>query len=79
VNQVSNISGTSVTGSVQNMLGNVFGGDNPALDPQKAVVRNDKSRFFNTSLANFLSGLGLQNTQKGSYQNIAANEVRRGG
>jgi hypothetical protein len=78
VNQVSNISGTSVTGTVGNALGNVFGGDNPTFDPQKAVVRKDKERWLNTSLANFLTGLGLQNTQKGSYQNIAASEVRRG-
>lgn len=73
VNQVANISGYSPTGSI----GNIFG-DGPIPDPQRAMQRGEKEAFFNTSLANFMTGLGWQDVDKQSYRNIAANEIRRG-
>lgn len=59
VNQVANISGHSVVG---------LGAE------QRAVEIGDKSRVFNTQLVNFLTGLGLMDTRKDSYQNIALKE-----
>jgi len=59
VNQVANISGTSITG---------LGAD------QRAVEIGEKNRVFNTQLVNFLTGLGLLDTSKPSYKNIATKE-----
>ncbi|HSW91322.1 MAG TPA: winged helix-turn-helix domain-containing protein [Candidatus Saccharimonadales bacterium] len=59
VNQVANISGYSVTG-----LG----------DPQRQVALGEKQHFFNAQMVNFLTGLGLMDTQKESYRNIATRE-----
>jgi hypothetical protein len=59
VNQVANLSGYSVTG-----LG----------DPQRQVALGEKQHFFNAQMVNFLTGLGLMDTQKESYRNIATRE-----
>jgi hypothetical protein len=59
VNQVANISGHSVTG-----LGAM----------QRQVEIGEKNRVFNTQLVNFLTGLGLMDTGKESYKNIATRE-----
>lgn len=69
VNQASTISGYSATGT----LGNLFSGL-MQLDPQRSVARGEKAHFFNESLTNFLSGLGVQTLNKDSYQNIARKE-----
>jgi hypothetical protein len=69
VNQVAAISGWSPTGTVANIVQGFPNGS--FLDPQRAVQRNEKNHFLNLSLANFLTGLGIDYTDKQSYQNIA--------
>ena len=69
VNQVAGISGYSPTGTVAALLRGL-----PVPDPQRAVARGEKDHFFNASLVNFLTGLGVQNIDKPSYQKIALKE-----
>jgi len=68
VNQIANISGYSPTGSIATLSQGL------GLDPQRAMQRGEKEAFFNTNLANFLSGLGIQNYDKPSYRKIAIKE-----
>lgn len=60
VNQIANISGYSVTG-----LG----------AQQRAAELGEKQHFFNTSMVNFLTGIGLQDYGKPSYKRFAAREA----
>jgi hypothetical protein len=60
LNQVSTISGQSASSGF--------------MDPQRAVEIGDKNRFFNEQMANFLTGLGIQNYGKPSYKVIAGKE-----
>jgi hypothetical protein len=73
VNQVAGISGYSPTGTVAAILRGL-----PVPDPQRAVARGEKQHFFNESLVNFLTGLGIQSVDKGSYQRIALKEQGEG-
>lgn len=59
-NQVSNIVGQSASSGF--------------IDPQRAVEKGEKDRFFNLQMVNFLTGLGLQDYGKPSYKTIAAKE-----
>ena len=70
VNQVAGISGYSPTGTVAALLNGL-----PVPDPQRAVARGEKDHFFNSSLVNLLTGLGIQNVDKPSYQRIAQKEI----
>jgi len=73
VNQVAGISGYSPTGTVAAILRGL-----PVPDPQRAVARGEKQHLFNESLVNFLTGLGIQSVDKGSYQRIALKEQADG-
>jgi hypothetical protein len=75
LNQVAGISGVSPWGTV----GGLMGDGSPIPDPQRAVEQGRKDYIFNRNLANYLTGLGIQDTTNAQYQRIAANEIRRGG
>lgn len=70
VNQIAGVSGYSPTGTVSAILNGM-----PVPDPQRAVARGEKDHFFNSSLVNLLTGLGIQNVDKPSYQRIAIKEM----
>jgi hypothetical protein len=67
-NQISALSGTSVTGTLGNVLGGTAG---PMLDPQRATAVNGKTAWWNQNLANFMSGLQIQDTEYPSYRRLA--------
>jgi hypothetical protein len=69
VNQIAGVGGVSTFGSLQSLLQGA-----PKIDPTRAVARGEKEHFFNLNLLNFLSGLGVQDTTKESYTNIARKE-----
>jgi hypothetical protein len=71
INYISNITGTSVTGSI------VSGASGQGLDAQYAVAAKNKTPFdqFMTA-SNWLTGLGLQNFSKPNYINYAELEKR---
>ena len=73
VNQLSNLTGVSIAGSVGKMVTGTG-----VIDPQRAVQTGEKNYFFNQSLANFITGLQLNNVNRPSYQNIASREYRSG-
>jgi hypothetical protein len=79
VGQVASISGFSPSGT----LANWFTGGSSAyplnIDPQRSLAKGEKNAFFNQSLFNFLTGLGVQNFDRDSYYNIASREITRGG
>jgi hypothetical protein len=70
INQIAGISGYSPTGTISALLNGL-----PVPDPQRAVARGEKDHFFNSSLVNLLTGLGIQNVDKPSYQRIAQKEI----
>jgi len=73
LNQLSSISGYSASGTI----GNVFqGGNTPVLDPQRALAKGEKDAFWNRTLFNTLLGLGVQDTNRSSYQKLVAKENR---
>jgi hypothetical protein len=68
LNQLSSLSGVSATGT----LGNVFGGGaGGMIDPQRQVQLGQKNYLFNQSALNFLTGLGIQDTENPSYRRLA--------
>lgn len=69
LSQLSSISGVSGFGTLANiMTGNGF------IDPQRAVQKGEKDYFTNMSLLNFLTGLGIQNFDRPSYEKLAVYE-----
>jgi hypothetical protein len=71
VNYISNISGTSVTGSVPSLL------SGQGLDPQAQVAAGNKTGADQlTTLSNWLTGMGVQNVSKPNYINYAEIEKR---
>jgi hypothetical protein len=68
-NQLSSLSGYSVSGT----LGNLFGGaPGPTFDPQRQTELGNKSFLFNQSMLNFLTGLGIQDTENQSVRRLGA-------
>jgi len=63
VNQFANISGYSPTG---------------LFEDQAAVAKGEKNHFANLQLLNFLTGVGMQNYDRPSYNRIAAREQAQG-
>ena len=71
VNYLANVSGFSPTGSVESLL------SGQGLDPQAQVARGNKTDFDKyLSVANWISGLGLQNLSRPNYVNYAEIERR---
>lgn len=74
VNYISNVTGNSVTGSV----GSVLSGE--GLDPQAQVEKGNKTDFDKyISIANWITGLGIQNLSRPNYINYAEIERRNEG
>jgi hypothetical protein len=71
INYVSNMTGTSVTGSVASLL------SGQGLDPQYAVDKGNKTPGDQgLSFANWFTGMGVQNISKPSFINYAELELR---
>ena len=71
INYVANISGVSPTGSVESLL------QGQGLDPQAQVEKGNKTDFDKAlSVANWLTGLGVQNLSRPNYINYAEIEKR---
>lgn len=71
INYLSNLTGTSVTGSPESVL------SGQGLDPQAQVAKGNKTDFDKfLSLANLLTGIGSQNLSKPNYKNYAEIEKR---
>lgn len=71
VNYLSNVTGTSVTGSLAGLL------SGEGLDPQAQVARGNKDVGDQAlSALNWLTGLGLQDMSKPNYVNYAEIEKR---
>lgn len=71
INYISNITGTSVTGSLVSLL------QGRGFDPQYQVAAGNKSGVDSgASLFNYLTGLGLQNMSRPNYINYAEIEKR---
>lgn len=66
VNQASTISGYSATGTVAALLQ----GKSLPVD-ERAVARGEKDHFFNTSLANFLTGVSAKHLNTQTNTNLA--------
>lgn len=74
LNYVANVSGVSPTGSVESIL------SGQGLDPQAQVEKGNKTDFDKyLSVANWISGLGLQNLSRPNYVNYAEIERRNEG
>lgn len=71
VNQITNLSGYSASGSVANLLS----GNGDVPDPQRAMQKGEKDFLLNRSLLNWLTGLGIQDLDRPSYQKIATKEI----
>jgi hypothetical protein len=75
INQLSSLSGYSLSGTLGNILGG--GGDaTPMLDPSRQLEQGQKTAFFNQSMINFLTGLGIQRTDTPTAQRVAIRESR---
>ena len=72
--QIAQISGISPAGSINKIVTG-----QALIDPQRAVQTGEKQYFLNQSTLNFLSGLGINNFNRGSYSNIAASQFRTNG
>lgn len=70
----ASISGYSPAGTLGNWMQGKFD-----VEPQRALEQGRKESFWNTSLANFFSGLSLADARSDQMQNIAAREIRRSG
>jgi hypothetical protein len=68
VNQLSAISGISVTGSLEELL------TSGKIDEQRAVEKGEKDFMFNQNMANYWSPFSIQNTDRPSFFNIARRE-----
>tara|TARA_R100000482_G_scaffold124710_1_gene78537 strand:- start:1685 stop:2521 length:837 start_codon:yes stop_codon:yes gene_type:complete len=72
VNYIANLSGVSPTGSLESVLGG------RGLDPQAQIERGNKTDFDKAlSLANWFTGLGVQNLSRPNYINYAEFEKMR--
>ena len=85
INQLSNMSGYSPTGTIGNIIGttdpklnqvNRF--DNPWLDRQAQVQAKIKNNFDNTSTLNFMTGLGIINYNQKNYKVAGQKELLQG-
>lgn len=76
INQISGISGESVTGTIGNLLGQTpaKGAGGGLLDPQRSVRMNAKEQWLNQSTLNFLTGLNITNIDTKSNARNAARE-----
>lgn len=71
INYLANVSGVSPTGSVESLL------QGQGLDPQRQVEKGNKTDFDKAlSVANWLTGLGVQNLSRPNYINYAEIERR---
>lgn len=71
LNYLANVSGVSPTGSVESLL------TGQGLDPQAQVEKGNKTDFDKyLSIANWISGLGIQNLSRPNYINYAEIEQR---
>ena len=71
INYVANISGVSPTGSVESLL------TGQGLDQQAQVEKGNKTDFDKAlSVANWFTGLGIQNLSRPNYINFAEIEKR---
>lgn len=71
LNYLANVSGVSPTGSVESLV------QGEGLDPQLQVERGNKTDFDKwLSVANWVTGLGLQNLSRPNYINYAEIERR---
>lgn len=71
INYIANISGVSPTGSVESLL------QGQGLDPQRQVAAGNKTDFDKAlSVANWITGLGVQNLSRPNYINYAEIERR---
>lgn len=75
LNQIAAISGYSPTGSVTNLFSGTAG---PVLDPQRSVEAGRKEHFLNTSLLNWITGLGIQPVGTAQQTKFASRENRSG-
>lgn len=83
VSNFASIMGYSPTGTIANWA---TGGSTPnpntggtwsaGLDPTRAKQLGEKTTFWNTSLANFLFGMGIQSFDRPSYESIAEREQK---
>lgn len=74
INYLANVSGVSPTGSVESVL------QGQGLDPQLQVEKGNKSDFDKAlSVANWITGLGVQNLSRPNYINYAEIERRNEG
>ena len=71
INYLSNMTGTSVTGSIVSLL------QGQGLDPQYAVSKGNKTPGDQgLSVSNWFTGAGIQNISKENYRNYAELEKR---
>lgn len=76
VNQIAGISGFSPSGTFSNLVGGTPAKGFGTLDPQRAMQQGQKAAFLNQTTLNFLTGLGIQDVTRPSYEKIAKMENR---